>query len=212
MTIPAGDVHVSTVQQKVCLYIVIEQPQVPGNRVVAGATGAVEHTIVRVIFQMAANTVVVGIMEQARLVTFDAFDIGMHTEQGELGKTMVEKRPVDPFGLIVTIAALVTELASMRVVVQMTGRAIIARLDLENRLHVTIGAGGLAVRRAQHEVRASREWCGRPRIPFRCSPRAHHLRGGNSRNSCPLRHQMDPRCGSHCSLVVRVFRQAESRY
>lgn len=46
---------------------------------------------------MATNTVVVGVLKQPRLVTFRAFDIGMRTEQGELGKTMVEKWPVAPF-------------------------------------------------------------------------------------------------------------------
>lgn len=74
----------------------IEQPQVPRNRVVAGTTIVVEHTIVRVVFQMATKTVVVGIMEPSRLVTFGAFGIAMRAKQWELGETMVEKWPVDP--------------------------------------------------------------------------------------------------------------------
>lgn len=43
----------------------------------------------------------------------------------------------------------------MRVVIQMTGRAIATGLDFKNRIYVTIDAGGFAVRRAQHELRAA---------------------------------------------------------
>lgn len=46
MTVIAGDILVCPMQQEIRLRIVIKQPQVPGNRVVAGTTVVVEHTVV----------------------------------------------------------------------------------------------------------------------------------------------------------------------
>ena len=46
VAVVTGNVDVSSIEFEACLSIVIEKPQVPGDRVVAGLTVVFEHAIV----------------------------------------------------------------------------------------------------------------------------------------------------------------------
>jgi len=85
VAVVTANVDVSSIYLEACLSIVIEQPQVPGNRVVAGLAVVFEHAIVRVIVTMTADAFAGGIRESPCLVAFVTLGIVVRTEQWEAG-------------------------------------------------------------------------------------------------------------------------------
>lgn len=119
MTISAGDISVSAFQQKIGLRVVIEQPEIPCNRVMAGVAGILEPVVVVIIFEMAGDTVFFGINEDLGFMTAFAFDIVVLTQKREFGQVMIEARHIIPGCLSVTIAAVFSLRPLVYVVVEM---------------------------------------------------------------------------------------------
>ena len=74
MTAIASHFDMRAVQCKIRLYVVIEQPQIPGNGVVAGLTVTLEHAVVIVFVKMTVDAGAAGICEdlcRMAVVTFD---------------------------------------------------------------------------------------------------------------------------------------------
>lgn len=120
----AGNIQVGSVQFEICLNIVIEQPQVPGNRVVTGLTVVLEYTVVRIIFEMTADTFAVRIAEQLRVVTGIAFDIAVLTQQREARQIVIVEGGIFPLGFIVAVIALLTDGPAMWFIVLVARRAL----------------------------------------------------------------------------------------
>lgn len=59
VTVVAGNINMGAIQTEARLRVVIEQPQVPCDRVVAGATFIIEAALVSIIFCVTVDAVVV---------------------------------------------------------------------------------------------------------------------------------------------------------
>ena len=59
MTVVAGNIYMGAIQAEARLYVVIEQPQIPRDRVVAGATLIIEAALVSIIFSVTVDAVAV---------------------------------------------------------------------------------------------------------------------------------------------------------
>ncbi len=80
MTVITGDVNVSAVKREVGLYVVIENPQVPGDWVVAGIALSGEIATVRVVVFVAVGADAVDVCERLGLVAVLAFGLAaVHT-------------------------------------------------------------------------------------------------------------------------------------
>lgn len=71
----ACNASVRAVQLEVGLRIVIEQPQVPGDRVVTRLAVAFKNTFMVVVFEVAVDTGVGSVREELRLMTVIAFNV-----------------------------------------------------------------------------------------------------------------------------------------
>ncbi len=120
VTVAAGDVNVRTAEFELGAVIVIELPKVPGNRVMAGLTVVLEYVFVRIVVEMAGDTLTVGAGEYLSFVTVLAFDVVMLAKQWETCQVVVEKQRFLPVILGVAIVALLALFALMHVIVQMT--------------------------------------------------------------------------------------------
>ena len=120
MTAVASDIDVCTIYFKIGLHVVIEQPQVPGDRVVARAAVGVKHAIVGIVFQVTADALGISVGEYLALVTIRAFNIVVLTEQWKAAKVVIEERCGQPFTFVVAISALLPQCSVMRIVLEMT--------------------------------------------------------------------------------------------
>ena len=77
VTVIAGDDGVRALEDKFRLYVVIESPDIPGNRVMARATAVFEVPIMRVDFQVTGNAFGFSIGEYLRSVAVVALRIAM---------------------------------------------------------------------------------------------------------------------------------------
>lgn len=123
VAIVAGDLNMSTRQRKIRLLVVIKQPLVPGNRVVAGITLFVEISAMRIVLNMAGNTGGIRLAKGLRFMAVDTFHLAMGTEQREWAKVVVEKQWVLPVDFRMAVLALHAQRLVMRVIIDMTGLA-----------------------------------------------------------------------------------------
>ena len=126
VTIITGNVQVGAIQNEVGLSVVIEQPQVPGDRVVTGTTIVSKIAAVRIIIDivMAGDALGVGVSEYLTEVAGFTFDIVMVAEQRKMGQVMIEIRRLLPDALVVTAITLSILAPFMNIVVQMAGNAV----------------------------------------------------------------------------------------
>ena len=99
----------------------IEQPQIPGDRIVAGATVIIEATVVGVIFGVAVCAVTVCTNEYRRFMTRIAFEIVVLAEQWETGQVVDEQRRFLPGFFSVAVIALVALFAVMNFIFKVAG-------------------------------------------------------------------------------------------
>ena len=90
VTIVAGDIYMGAIQAEACLYVVIEQPQIPRDGVVARATFIIEAALVSIIFCVTVDAVVVRADEYRGFMTCIAFEIVMFAKQRESGQIVDE--------------------------------------------------------------------------------------------------------------------------
>ena len=108
MTICTGDVHVCALQQKTRLNAVIKQPEIPGDRVMAGFAGIRKCSVVIIVFKMTADTIVSGIDKDLGIVAILTFDIVVFTEQWKARQIVIKKWCLFPGIFIVAIITLIT--------------------------------------------------------------------------------------------------------
>jgi len=113
----------SSLERKVCLKLVIEYPQVPGDRIVASTALIVEITAVRIVVRMARSTFGFGAAEYLRGMAFRAFRFAMNAKQWKRAQIVIEKQGILPVHLCVTALALGTERLFVHVVVEVAGIA-----------------------------------------------------------------------------------------
>jgi len=153
MAASAGDLYMRTVYLEISLYIMIEQPEIPGDRVMAGFAITLKDAIVIVVLEMTVDTGIAGISKALRLVAFVAFDVAVLTQQWEGRQVMLEERRIFPIGLCVTVAALFTELAGMRVIIEVARHTVVAGCRLENGLDMAVITGNCLVCTIEREFR-----------------------------------------------------------
>ncbi len=59
VTVVAGNIYMGAIQAEARLHIVIEQPQIPRDRVVAGATFIIKTALVSIVFSVTVDAVAV---------------------------------------------------------------------------------------------------------------------------------------------------------
>ena len=142
----AAHLDMSTVQQEVRLRVVIEEPQIPGHRVMAGLAIVAKAILVRIVLDMTARTVARRIREQLSFVAVATLEVVVFAEQREAGKGMIEHRHLGPARFRVTtlaILALATLVDVVILVAAMAGRC--QRLFVQ-RFNVAVVAGKLGMR------------------------------------------------------------------
>ncbi len=80
MAVIAANSFVRAVQWEIGLYIVVELPLQPVNRVMARGAVVLEATVVRIVLTVAIHAILGCILENLRFVTSIAFLVAMLTE------------------------------------------------------------------------------------------------------------------------------------
>lgn len=119
-----SDLDVRAVQFKLSLYVVIKQPQVPGDRVVTRFAVALKDTFVIVVVPVAVDAGTGSVRELLRLVTILTANIRVLAKQRKCRQVVIEKRRVCPPGFGMTTGALFTKLPFVRIILQVTGHAV----------------------------------------------------------------------------------------
>ena len=117
----ATNIDMCTINQKTCLHVVIERPDIPGDRVVASVAALVEIVVVRVVFTMAGNTVAVFVAECLRRMAVFAFILVVQAEERKACEIVIEKHRVFPINFSVATATSGTQRLFVSIVIQMTG-------------------------------------------------------------------------------------------
>jgi hypothetical protein len=152
MAIVAGDVNMGAIDREISLSVVIEQPQVPRDWIVAGLAQATEIVVVRIVVQMTTLTRGLGIDKYLRQMAGVALDIVVLSKKREKGQAVVEQRRVLPACFSMAVLTLTSLRTFVHIVVQVTRLARRSRRRFENRLDVTIIAGNLLVGSIQNEI------------------------------------------------------------
>jgi len=119
MTAFTGNIYVATLQQEVCLDIVVKEPEVPRDRVMAGGAVIGEDAVVIVIFQVAGDTVFLGVNVDLGFVTIFAFHVVVFAQQRKFRQVMIEIGCILPSAFVMTIGALFSLRTFVHVVVNM---------------------------------------------------------------------------------------------
>ena len=80
MTVVTGNADMSAVKFEIGLYVVIENPQVPGDWIVASVALSGEIATVRVVVYVAVGADAVDVFERLGLVAVLAFVLAVYTE------------------------------------------------------------------------------------------------------------------------------------
>lgn len=121
MAFIAGNVHVSALEHEARLDVVIKEPEIPGDRVMARVTVVGENAIVVVVLNVAADTRLIRIDIDLGFMAIDAFNISVLAEQWKARQVMIEKWCVLPEDFVMAVAALISLCSFMRVIIKMTG-------------------------------------------------------------------------------------------
>jgi len=106
MTAFARDVRMRTVEREARLRVVVEQPLLPVDRVMAKETVLAKPPVVRVVVPVAADAVVRGILEYVRVVTLATFRLCVLAQQRKVREIVIEEHIVFPRQFAVTVEAL----------------------------------------------------------------------------------------------------------
>lgn len=122
------------------LHTMIESPQVPGDRVMAGIAAVLEVASVLVIVAVARNAADIFVLKSLADVTALAFLLFVPAEQREPSQFMIEKYRVLPVELGVAAFTLCAEHALVGIIVPVTRIAAGRESGFENRLYMTVVA------------------------------------------------------------------------
>ena len=115
MTVIAGDIDVRTAQFEFSLNIMVKDPKVPGDRIVASVTAPGEVATMRIVAFVAGSTAIVHDSEHLGLVTILAFLLVVNAEQRKRSEVMVEENRILPSDIRVAVFAQNAERAFMGV-------------------------------------------------------------------------------------------------
>lgn len=149
VTALARDVCVCTVKRETRLLVVVEQPLLPVDRVVAQPAILAEATVVRVVFAVATEAVFRCVAKYVRLVALAAVGFRVFTKQRKPGEVVVEKDIVLPRRFTVAVEALRALCALVGVIVLVTRETVAFQLHFVNRLDVAGSTLGFPVRTDQ---------------------------------------------------------------
>lgn len=121
MTVIASNIQVGAVYFEIGLCVVVKQPQVPSDRVMAGLAVVRELACVRIVLKVATDALRIGFSKHLGFVARLALEIAMLSQERESRQVMIEQRRVLPGRLGVAIAASVTLLSGMGFVIEMAG-------------------------------------------------------------------------------------------
>lgn len=119
----------------------------------AGFAVAFKNAVVIIVFEVAVDARAASVGELLGSVTIVAFDVRVLAEQREAHQVVIKVRRVQPFGLAMTITALLAELPFMRVILKMTSGTVRAGCCIEDRFYMTVIAGNGLMRSVQREIR-----------------------------------------------------------
>ena len=85
VTVVAGNFYMGAIQAEARLHVVIEQPQIPCDRVVAGAAFFIKAALVSIILSVTVDAVAVCTGKYRCFMTRIAIEIVMFAEQWESG-------------------------------------------------------------------------------------------------------------------------------
>jgi hypothetical protein len=105
MTVIAGDIDVRTAQFEFSLNIVVKDPKIPGDRIVASVTAPGEVVTMRIVVFVAGGTAIVHDSEHLGLVTILAFLLVVNAEQRKRSEVMVEENRILPGDFRVAVFA-----------------------------------------------------------------------------------------------------------
>jgi len=133
MAVIATNSCVRAVQREIGLYIVIELPLQPVNRVVARGAVVLEATVVRIVLAVTIHTFLRRILEYVRLVTGIAFLATVLAEQREACQIVIKEHVLRPRHIVVAVLALDALRAEVRVVFLVAGIASRRQRNFEDR-------------------------------------------------------------------------------
>lgn len=148
----AGETLVGAVQDIVRLLAVVEGPQGPAIWVMAVAAVGPEALAVLVVTPVAIDACIGSILVSGREVTLLTLDYGMQPNQGEIRQVVVEKYLPAPRLLVVAVAASLSFLALVDVVIRMTAVAIRSQLFPVFFRHMTTAAQHFVVGPTQSKL------------------------------------------------------------
>ena len=105
MTVIAGDFDVRTAQFEFSLNIVVKDPKIPSDRIVASVTAPGEVVTMRIVVFVAGGTAIVHDSEHLGLVTILAFLLVVNAEQRKRSEVMVEENRILPGDFRVAVFA-----------------------------------------------------------------------------------------------------------
>src|SRR5882672_1167594 len=127
----ARDLAMRPLELVVAALVVVEVPQLPVARAVAGLAAFTEFELVLVVLLVAGETFALRVLVPAGLVTLLAFDGDVAPGQRKFGASMVERRGL-PVAIDVTLIAALALLALVLVVL------FVAAITIGRRLAVTL--------------------------------------------------------------------------
>ncbi len=145
----AGDVGVGSGQGEVGLGVVVEEPCMPIDRVMAQRAVGPETPLVRFFVLMTGVALGRRIDVNVRLVARAAIRVRVPSEQRETGEVVIEEKILRPVDLAVAVVAGETLSAVVRIVLSVACVAVIAEGNVEYRLYVAKLALEYAMRTVQ---------------------------------------------------------------
>jgi hypothetical protein len=152
MTVITGDINMSTVDHEVRLRVVIKQPQVPGDRVMAGLAVVLKLAGMRIVLEMTADALCLGSGKHFGFVAGLAFEIVMLSQKRESCQVMIEPRRLLPCRFRVAVGASVTLLSFVDFVIEMAGRAGGAGRSIKYWFDMAVDTGNGLMRTVQYKL------------------------------------------------------------
>ena len=120
MTVIAADLNMGANEREVCLQVVIEGPDVPGHRVMAGVAAIREIAFMRIVVAVTRNAIDIIICVGLRSMATVALLLFVDAVQREAGQVVIEEQRILPVDFRVAAFALAAEHAVVRIVLKVT--------------------------------------------------------------------------------------------
>ena len=136
---------VCAINFEICVFVMIKQPILPGIWIMAGLAVGTESSLVNIVGRVAGVAFILGRAVNRAQMAFLTLNGGMHADQREVAKVMVEEDFIAPAGCVVTVNALLALLALVNVVFLVASDTVGFHLIFFNFALMAIGACQLFV-------------------------------------------------------------------